>query len=150
MAKASAWLLLFDAGFQAAVGEREMVHLLQAPTIFEVVDAPSYCRQVMLWQEEVIPIFDVVAWLRGEQAVSSPSLVGIFAYQIADKIAYGALPLAEVPVRRQVSDEQACPLPTQRQGWAQIALSCFKEGQRNVPILNIGHIFKGGLLAAST
>jgi chemotaxis signal transduction protein len=149
MAKASAWLLVLDAEFQAAVGEREMVHLLQAPTAYEVLDAPPYCRQVILWQEELVPILDVAAWLRGEEAVLSPPLVGIFAYQIADGIAYGALPLAEVPARRQVSDEQVCPLPTQRPGWAQVALSCFKDGERSVPILNLDYLFKGGLLESS-
>ncbi len=146
MAEASAWLLILDAELRAAVGAREMIHLIQSPTLFSIPDTPDYCRQVLLWQEEIVPVMDLAAWLRGSRAVLAPALVGIFAYQTADGIAYGALPLAAVPARRRVSDEQACVLPTQPPGWARIALSCFNDGDKKVPILDLRHLFSGALL----
>lgn len=51
MAEASAWLLILSSGQHVAVGERQMVHLVQSPQVFEILDAPPYCRQVLLWQE---------------------------------------------------------------------------------------------------
>lgn len=145
MAEASAWLLTLDPQVRAAVGEREMVHLVQLPTVFDIPDAPRYCRQVLLWQEGIVPILDLAAWLSGRYAVLAPALVGIFAYQAADAIAYGALPLTGVPTRRRVNDEQACALPEQPPGWACIAFSCFKDGDSEIPILDLRRLFSGTL-----
>jgi len=147
MAEASAWLLILNSGQHVAVGERQMVHLIQSPQVFEILDAPPHCRQVLLWQEELVPIFDLAAWLGGQSAASAPETVGIFAYQAADVITYGALPLAVVPARRQVSDRHACVLPEQPAGlWKRVAFSCFRDGDRKVPILDLQRIFSGALL----
>ncbi|HYP67211.1 MAG TPA: chemotaxis protein CheW [Thiobacillaceae bacterium] len=142
MAEATAWLLPLDTELRAAVGEREMIHLIQSPKVFEIPDTPPWCRQVLLWQEEIVPILDIAAWLHGSPAAPTPALVGIFAYQTPTAaIAYGALPLMAVPARRWVSDEQACTLPAQPSAWARIALSCFRDGDRVVPILDLSCLF---------
>lgn len=147
MADASAWLLLLSSGQHVAVGERQMVHLVQSPRLFEVLDAPPYCRQVLLWQEELVPLFDLAAWLHGKPAQSAPDTVGIFAYETANLITYGALPLAVVPARRPVSDRQACRLPDQPVGaWQRIAFSCFRDGEKKVPILDLQRLFSDTLL----
>ncbi|MBK8183418.1 MAG: hypothetical protein IPK63_11230 [Candidatus Competibacteraceae bacterium] len=78
------------------------------------------------------PVLDLAAWLRASNAISTPAIVGIFAYQAADRIAYGALPLLRVPTRRRVSDDQACALPEEPMGWAFIAMSCFKDGDNEI------------------
>ena len=148
MAEASAWLLALDPALRAAVGEREMVHMVQFPVLFEIPDAPSHCLQVMLWQEEIVPVLDVAAWLRGGRAAAAAyPLVGIFAYQAAPAtIAYGALPLESAPLRRRVSDEQACALPEQPAAWARIAHACFRDGERKVPVLNLRYLFSDALV----
>lgn len=146
MAEASAWLLTLDAELRAAVGEREMIHLVQAPALFAIPDTPPYCRHVLLWQDEIVPVLDLAAWLRGDRAAAKPPLVGIFAYQTPTAtIAYGALPLLAAPARRRVSDDQACALPEQPPGWARVALSCFREGDRPVPILDLPYLFSRAL-----
>lgn len=148
MAEASAWLLALDAEVRAAVGARELIHLVQFPTVFEIPDAPPHCRQVLLWQEEIVPVMDVAAWLRGGRAgAAPPPLAGIFAYQATpESVAYGALPLLVTPLRRRVSDDQACALPERPAGWSRIALSCFSDGDWKVPILNLRYLFSGALL----
>ena len=146
MAEATAWLLTLDAELWAAVGEREMIHLIQSPRVFEIPDAPTYCRRVLLWEAEIVPVMDLAAWLRERRAASTPARVGIVAYHASSGIAYGALPLQAVPARRRVSDDQACALPEQPPGWARIALSCFREGDRAVPILDVHYLFSGALL----
>ena len=91
---------------------------------------------------------DVAAWLRGGRAgAAPPPLAGIFAYQATpESLAYGALPLLVTPLRRRVSDDQACALPERPAGWSRIALSCFSDGDRKVPILNLRYLFSGALL----
>jgi chemotaxis signal transduction protein len=149
MAISTAWTLDFENGFRAAVGELEMVHLIQFPTLIDIPHSPFYCRHVLIWQENIIPVMDLGAWLNGHYGKFQQPLVGIFAYQErADtRLHYGALLLAAIPRRLRVSDEQACDLPTQPTGWKALAFSCFSEGDKALPILNLQHIFSGALIA---
>lgn len=144
----TAWLLQLDDRFQAAVGEREMIHLIELPLLLEVPKAPRHCRQVLVWNEEILPAMDLAAWLAGRPVQRVHRLAGVFAYQEHPQAApsYGALLLAALPARLRVSDEQACDLPEQPAGWRQLAVSCFKEGERPVPILDLPFIFSDALL----
>ena len=148
MAESTAWVLALDQQLRAAVGEREMVHLIEAPTLLEVPRSPFYCRQVLVWNDAVLPAMDLAAWLRGQPAPRPQTLVGVFAYQTrpgADP-EYGALVLAGIPTRTRVTDEQACALPKKPGNWRALAISCFKQGDQPIPILDLPHIFGGGLL----
>ena len=148
MAESTAWVLALDQQLLAAVGEREMVHLIEAPTLLEVPRSPFYCRQVLVWNDAVLPAMDLAAWLRGQPAPRPQTLVGVFAYQTqpgADP-EYGALLLADIPTRIRVADEQACALPQQPSDWRTLAISCFKQDDQPIPILDLPHIFGGGLL----
>lgn len=152
-AEATAWVLALDRDLWAAVGEHEMVHMVQVPTVFTVPDAPPYCRQVLRWEAEIVPVLDLAAWLHGQAARAEPAMVGIFAYQDlagTGEIGYGGLPLQVIPARRKVRDEQACALPEQPAGWRRIALACFQDGERPTPILDLSRLFSGALLAEPT
>ena len=148
MAESTAWVLALDQQLLAAVGEREMVHLIEAPTLLEVPRSPFYCRQVLVWNDAVLPAMDLAAWLRGQPAHRPQTLVGVFGYQTrpgADP-EYGALLLANIPTRTRVTDEQACALPKQPNNWRSLAISCFQQSGHPIPILDLPRIFGGGLL----
>lgn len=148
MPESTAWVLALDRQLLAAVGEREMVHLVEMPTLLEVPRSPPYCRQVLVWNDTVLPAMDLAAWLRGQPAQRWRMLAGVFAYQArpgADP-GYGALLLAGIPERVRVADEQACALPEQPSGWRAVAISCFQRGDQPIPILDLPYIFGGGLL----
>ena len=148
MAESTAWVLALDQQLLAAVGEREMVHLIEAPTLLEVPRSPFYCRQVLVWNDAVLPAMDLAAWLRGQPAPRAQTLVGVFAYQTqpgADP-EYGALLLAAIPMRTRVTDEQASRLPQQPGAWRTLAIACFKQDDQPIPILDLPYIFGGGLL----
>jgi chemotaxis signal transduction protein len=149
MAISNAWALDFQGGFRAAVGELEMVHLIQFPILIDIPHSPFCCRHVLIWQENIIPVMDLGAWLNGHHSKVQQPLVGIFAYQeqTDTHLHYGALLLAAIPRRLRVSDDQACELPTQPSGWKAIAFSCFSEGDNAVPILNLQRIFSKALIA---
>ena len=148
MAESTAWVLALDQQLLAAVGEREMVHLIETPTLLEVPRSPFYCRQVLVWNDAVLPAMDLAAWLRGQPAHRAQTLVGVFAYQTRPGVdpEYGALLLADIPTRTRVTDEQACALPQQPGDWRTLAISCFKQDDQPIPILDLPHIFDGGLL----
>lgn len=148
MAEGAAWILALDQQLRAAVGEREMVHLIEAPTLLAVPHSPFHCRQVLVWNNILLPAMDLAAWLRGQPAPRPQTLAGVFAYQAhpgADP-EYGALLLAGIPTRTRVTDEQACALPKQPDHWRTLAIACFRQGDQPIPILDLPHIFGDGLL----
>ncbi len=148
MAESDAWVLALDLQLRAAVGKRELVHLIETPMLFEVPRSPSYCRQVVVWNDTVLPAMDLAVWLRGQPTQRQQPLAGVFAYQTrpgADP-EYGALLLSGIPTRTRVDDDQVCALPKQPGSWQILAISCFKQGNSSIPILDLPHIFGSGLL----
>jgi chemotaxis signal transduction protein len=148
-AVSAAWILTLDASLCAAVGQREMVFLIETPVLLDVPLSPFYCRQAVVWKQRLLPVMDLAAWLRQTPALPRhQTLTGVFAYQTQPgaEPAYGALRLAAIPDRAHVSDDQACALPKQPPGWPTLAISCFKHNEQPIPILDLPRIFTGGLL----
>ena len=143
-----AWVLVLDGQLRAAVGERELVQLIEVPTLLEVPFCPYYCRHVLIWNDTVLPAMDLAARLQGQPLQRSRTLAGVFAYQTrrGAKPEYGALLLAGIPARVRVTNELACALPKKPPNWRILAISCFKQGDDAVPILDLPRIFTGGLL----
>ena len=146
--ESAAWVLPLAAQWRAAVGERELVHLVELPTLLEVPKSPFYCRQVLLWNNMILPAMDLAAWLIGHAEQKTQQLAGIFAYQYYPNDAphYGALLLYAIPTRVWVSDKQACDLPSAPVGWQSLAISCFADGDDVIPILDLPFVFSGALL----
>lgn len=147
MSEANAWLLDLGRGLHAAVGELEMVHVLpDAPTLFEVPQTPDYCRQVLVWQGEVLPLMDVAMRLVARPASESGSrgLIVVTAFQQYPGAAprHGALLLSTAPVRIRVNDAQACELPESQPVWRRLAVACFEHSDRGpVPVLDLRALF---------
>ena len=148
MPESTAWMLALDRQLLAAVGERELVHLIETPTLLAVPRSPYYCQQVLVWNNTVLPAMDLAAWLRGQPVQHQQTLAGVFAYQTRPgaEPEYGALLLAGIPTRVRVTDEQACALPKRPGNWRTLAISCFKQDDNPIPILDLLYIFSGGLL----
>ena len=147
--ESTAWILALDDRLRAAVGERELIHLIEAPTLLEVPLSPYYCRRAILWNNLLLPAMDLAAWLRGREqpAQQERKLAGVVAYQPQMGAAeYGVLLLSDIPARTRVSDTQACKLPEQPTGWRDLAISCFLDAETPVPILDLPLIFSGRLL----
>ncbi len=144
----SAWLLALDHSLRAAVGERELIQLIETPILLDVPLSPSYCRQALIWNQILLPVMNLAAWLHRQSTAPPESrLAGVFGYLPAPgaKPAYGALLLAGIPERIRVTDEQACLLPKQPAGWRNLAIACFNHSGHPVPVLDLPHIFSGGL-----
>lgn len=144
MSEASAWLLQFDQGLSAAVGERNMIHLLaDKPALFEIPQSPSYCRNVFIWQGGVLPLMDLPSRLLGRHSLShGPLAVVAFQNYPGTKTQYGALLLNAPPTRIHVNDSQACGLPDSLPGWRDLAIACFERGEQGpVPVLDLAKVF---------
>ncbi len=137
--QAPAWRLSLGDGYHLAVGEREMIHLIQNPTLLAIPHAPRYCRQVAIWQGEVLPVFDVAAWLTGQTARDTVTLLGVVVFSDGDTVQRGGVVLDGIPARTLVADHQQAPLPDAR--WEPVALSCFAEDDLVYPIVALEALF---------
>ncbi len=138
--RAVAWRLRLSSDCQIAIGEREMIHLLQNPNLLPIPNAPPYCRFVAIWQGQVLPVLDVAAWLTGRPARSQVEILGVVVYSDEDEVHHGAIALDQIPSRTEVSDDQQVhELPDPR--WDAVTLSCFAEGEVIYPIVALEALF---------
>jgi chemotaxis signal transduction protein len=139
----NAWLLDFGDACYAAVGTRELLHLIDAPSTFPVPCTPEYCSRVVLWQERLLPVMDISARI-GSRPRTAPFLAVIgYQQQRGEYPHFGALLLASPPKQLAVSDEQACRLPDGKENWRELAISCFEYQGSPVPVLNLCRLFSG-------
>jgi chemotaxis signal transduction protein len=144
MAEVNAWLLNLGEGLLAAVGEREMIHLLSdQPALFEVPQSPCYCRKVFAWQGGILPLMDLPSRLTGRRTLN-PGLVAVVAFSKCPEVKtlHGALLLNSPPQRIRVDDRQACDLPESPSGWEHLAIACFEQSKYGpVPVLDLPRVF---------
>jgi hypothetical protein len=141
VSRLNAWLLDFGGACQAAVGTRELLHLVDAPVTFAVPRTPGYCRRVVLWQERLLPVMDIAARL-GTPPCPAPYLAVIgYQRQRGEYPQFGALMLSTPPRQLAVGDEQACRLPDESSAWRELSISCFEHQGVPVPVLDLCRIF---------
>lgn len=144
---ADAWLLELDSDRRAAIGGFEIAHVLaDDPALFEIPKAPDHCRRALIWQDRMLAVMDLPAWLDGARPARERSLIAIVRYRDLDRAdtGFGALVLGTAPRRVQVVDEQACDLPAPE--WKHLAIACFEHSDHGpVPVLDLAHIFSGPL-----
>ncbi len=148
MAEATAWIVQLSDDLYAAVGERQMVHLVEDPILEHVPYTPVHCRHIILWEGELLPVIDLTAWLTDQVTESAQASICVVRWQEhADTVPqYGALLFTGIPRKKQVSDHHVCSLPAQPAGWQAIALSSFRHDDQPVVILDLPRIFSNDLV----
>lgn len=148
--ESTAWLLNFGGSHLAAVGKRELLHLVQQPTLFDVPRTPRHCSRVMIWQNRMVPVWDIVDWLAPGSSAESANLLAVFGYQSARRQVprFGAMSLAVPPLRVAIADSLACELTLQQTAWRKITSSCFLYEKTPTGILDLPLIFSGGVTNA--
>ena len=149
--KCNAWLLPIKDDVYLSTGEFELVHVIMDwLRLYPIPYAPEYCKNVFVWQGQLIPLFDMGTYIRlhsdsPQDEIKKAGYISIVAYQYGKEgkdIKYGGLLLNAMPFRITVTDEQACHFPEDNVDWHNIALSCFKDPAFGiVPILNLEKIF---------
>ena len=113
MSTTGAWLLELGGRHMGVIGQKQMLHLLPAPlSLHEVPASPLFCRHVVVWEQEPIPVMDLSAWLEGGPARDDPAVVAVaaFASGTGGENRRGALMLSAIPRRIVVTDDLACDL----------------------------------------
>jgi chemotaxis signal transduction protein len=148
MAEAMAWIMNLDGGLRTAVGEREMMHLVETPVFADIPQTPLHCQQVLIWEGELLPVVDLAAWMTGQPSGRTQACVGIVGWQDQPGASpqYGALLFTGIPAKVRVKDEQVCDLPERPSGWEIVAISCFSHNGQPIPILDVPLIFSEALV----
>lgn len=143
MSIANAWLIDLGDGRHAAIGERELFHLVFEPELFPVPQCPAYCARVIAWEGRLLPVWDVGRWLQPAVDTAAPWLVAVVGYQRegAQETEFGALGIAAPPQRIVARDEDVCALPDDSLAWESISTSCFAHDHKRVPALNLTSMF---------
>jgi chemotaxis signal transduction protein len=141
MSKSRAIRLDTGGGTAAAIGLHEVIEVVTEGDMAPVPMAPLYCRELLQWRDQWIPVFDLAAW-RGLQAQSATPFFVIVGYPAdAGGVQYGCMRVPEFPKIVELSDQQACNLPDDAE-WGHIAISCFKGEGKAVPILSLRKVFQ--------
>ncbi len=142
MIRMNAWLLDFGDSCLAAVGTREVLHLVDNPSTFAVPCTPEYCNRVVLWQERLLPVMDIASRVGALPCVNVPFLAVIgYQQQRGEYPQFGALVLASPPKQLAVSDASACRLPEESAVWRGLSISCFEHQGAPVPVLDLCRLF---------
>lgn len=139
-----AWLLDFGKGLQAAVGVHEMSHIELSMKLFEIPRAPMYCNEVIIWQDEILPVVDLPSLVAGKKVLrTTRSVIGICIYQerSEDLAIFGAMHLSTTPTGIYVSDTDMCELPGHQKFWQLFSVSCFNYNGITVPVLDFSALF---------
>ncbi len=146
MNQAIAWVLSFSNQRRAALGEFELIHILpNKPKFFAVPHTPVHCRYTIFWQDKILPIIDIGAWVSGDHVDTSTNIdddhfIAIAACRTKDQgdITYSALLLSQVPVKFRVDAQPCGSLPDDLSPWGPIAVSCFEHPDYGaIPVIDL-------------
>jgi chemotaxis signal transduction protein len=143
MPVANAWLIDFGDEYRAAIGERELFHLVYEPQLFQVPHCPAHCDRVIVWEGRVLPVWNLRKWLRPDADTPATRLVAVIGYRPDDRddTEFGAVEIAAPPQRIVACDDDACALPADSPAWVRISTSCFAHNRKQVPALNLTSMF---------
>lgn len=142
----AAWILPVDEFMKVAVGEFEFIHIVSQTEYFSIPQAPKYCDQVILWNENIVPVMDLSLWYSGHEQSYDTAVIAVLIYKNNNgDLLYGGIRLKNMPVLNIVTNDQSCLLPDESDKWKEMCLSCFKSSNGDVvPILDVARLFLQG------
>lgn len=140
MGISTAWLLDLGGPLQAAIGHRELLQIIDMPEVFDVPCAPPYCRELVSWQQHLVPVMDLS--LRMTALPSPRKLLVILGYLDgrSGQVGVGAIALASAPRKITVDDHDALAASAYPE-WQGLAHSGFALNGCSVPVLQLSSLF---------
>ncbi len=142
---APARLLEYRRGGFVAFAPHTTMALVEAPQLTPVPGAPYYCAGLIPWQDGQVPLLDLNALLLACPPSTAAPLghALVLAWQAAPgaPLEYGAVCARSLVQLIDVSDGQACELPSDSDLWPWIAIACFEHGGAPVPVVDTARLF---------
>lgn len=145
----AAWLMEVDRSLNMAVGQFELVHIVDRPEYMSIPQAPEYCKHVIVWNDKIVPVMNLSSWLTGDVQPEDIGIVAILVYKnLQEELLYGGVKLNNPPVLERVNNDQQCSLPENSDKLKPISVSCFKSSDGDtVPVLDVTSLFTERLFA---
>lgn len=107
-----AWLLRVADDIQFSVGEHQALEYIESPHLHQVPMAPDYCKSVIFWQSQIVPVVDMNV-IYEKPATPHVQHIMIIAYQKTDNVPldYVAFILSAAPEKIEVNDDDFTELP---------------------------------------
>lgn len=143
--EATAWLIELGQNMHAAIGENELVHIVDSSEIADLPAVLANRKNTVNWQGKELNVINLAKYFtdRTLTVVSSEPIIGVVAYHSDndDSLEYGGLLMAGIPAKEIVNNSLACNLPEPAQKWRDIAISCFTNEGYPVPVLDLPAVF---------
>ena len=144
--QADARLVAYARGKLVAFAPHATQELIGNPQWMSVPGAAYYAYGLLFWQERHIPFIHLESMLLAYPAFDAavaPSYALVLAYQNApgEPLQYGVIAASDIPYGQPVSDADFSPLPTDSDMWVDLAISCFRHQDQDIPILDAARIF---------
>lgn len=144
--QAAARMVSYARGKHVAFAPHATQELIEQPQWLHVPGAAYYAYGLLHWQGQWLPLIHLESVLRAYPAFDAsvpPNYALVLAYQTAARqpLQYGAMAVVDIPHSVPVRDADFCPLPTDSDMWATLAVSCFRHQDRAIPILDVARIF---------
>jgi len=144
MSISEAWLLDCGNSLAIAVGDHEMAEYHQQRSYHSVPGSPGYCSNVLVWQNNIVPVMDLSALQYGAGGELENFSVCVLNYQETPKtpLQHLALRVVRAPQKIRVDDEHACEIPDNLQSGilSQVCLACFNYDGLPVMVLDIAQL----------
>ncbi len=103
----SAWWLKTGGAYSLAVGQHELIEVVEAHEVIDLPCGPVFCRQVVSWREEILPLVQL-SYLDGSGPDGQIQYFAIFAWQDAEgeALQHAAIALTSMPESILVNDQQ--------------------------------------------
>ena len=143
MSEAAAWIMKINESLYISVSRMELVHIISDPDMIPVPRAPSYCRNITLWNDYILPVADFTRLIGGEVNIHNNHIVAVTSYRDHNQtVQYGGILLAESPELEHVNNDQFCGLSDATVKLRAISISCFtNERGLQVPVIDMSKLF---------
>ncbi|MFM9888144.1 MAG: chemotaxis protein CheW [Burkholderiales bacterium] len=143
MKEINAWCLDVGDARIAAIGVGHLRHLVAKPELFEIPQTPAGCGRVFVWNDAIIPVWDVPRSLGVTREFTEANVLAVVAFQLQRDAPtqIAGIALTGPPVRINVVEPTSCALPDPARVWKRIASSCFRNGDQVLPVLDFAKMF---------
>lgn len=144
MSTSDAWLLECGESLKIAVGDHEMIELVQTGQPDQLSAMTGQNGEVLQWQDSQVPVIDIATLHAGTQQAWPDSYLCLLNYQASPggPLQQMALRVRQAPERILVDDAQVCELPREYDDspLKAVTLSCFTHHAEPVLIVDISRL----------
>jgi chemotaxis signal transduction protein len=145
----AAWLLKVSDTIQFCIAEYEAEAYIDVISLKSVPLSPTYCNQVIFWNELILPVIDMSRFQTDKMertSTNSSKHIFIVSYQQQENkpLEYIAFKLCSSPLKIVINDDDICKLPDEYpDALKSYLLSVFNHNNEITSVFDIARLSAG-------